>query len=281
MLASKTRQSLRFTLALLLLVILLAPHAQATRAATTYPNSMASMGDSITRAYNTGSTAFIDAPANSWSTGTSTTVNSLYSRILAVNSTMSGKNYNNAVTGAKMTDLVGQVTRTNSQNVEYVTILLGANDACTSSESTMTSVANYRSQFETAMKNLTTGSPNAKIYVMSVPNVYNLWSVLKGNASARATWSLLGICQSMLANPTSTKQTDVSRRERVLQRVKDFNTQLAEVCALYAQCRFDNNAVFNTTFLASDVSTRDYFHPSVAGQAKLAQVAWDASGLGQ
>lgn len=281
MLASKTRQSLRFTLALLLLVILLAPHAQATRAATTYPNSMASMGDSITRAYNTGSTAFIDAPANSWSTGTSTTVNSLYSRILAVNSTMSGKNYNNAVTGAKMTDLVGQVTRTNSQNVEYVTILLGANDACTSSESTMTSVANYRSQFETAMKNLTTGSPNAKIYVMSVPNVYNLWSVLKGNASARATWSLLGICQSMLANPTSTKQTDANRRERVLQRVKDYNTQLAEVCALYTQCRFDNNAVFNTTFLASDVSTRDYFHPSVAGQAKLAQVAWDASGLGQ
>lgn len=281
MLASKTRQSLRFTLALLLLVILLAPHAQTTRAATTYPNSMASMGDSITRAYNTGSTAFIDAPANSWSTGTSTTVNSLYSRILAVNSTMSGKNYNNAVTGAKMTDLVGQVTRTNSQNVEYVTILLGANDACTSSESTMTSVANYRSQFETAMKNLTTGSPNAKIYVMSVPNVYNLWSVLKGNASARATWSLLGICQSMLANPTSTKQTDANRRERVLQRVKDYNTQLAEVCALYTQCRFDNNAVFNTTFLSSDVSTRDYFHPSVAGQAKLAQVAWDASGLGQ
>ena len=281
MLASKTRQSLRFTLALLLLVILLAPHAQTTRAATTYPNSMASMGDSITRAYNTGSTAFIDAPANSWSTGTSTTVNSLYSRILAVNSTMSGKNYNNAVTGAKITDLVGQVTRTNSQNVEYVTILLGANDACTSSESTMTSVANYRSQFETAMKNLTTGSPNAKIYVMSVPNVYNLWSVLKGNASARATWSLLGICQSMLANPTSTKQTDANRRERVLQRVKDYNTQLAEVCALYTQCRFDNNAVFNTTFLASHVSTRDYFHPSVAGQAKLAQVAWDASGLGQ
>lgn len=281
MLASKTRQSLRFTLALLLLVILLAPHAQTTRAATTYPNSMASMGDSITRAYNTGSTAFIDAPANSWSTGTSTTVNSLYSRILAVNSTMSGKNYNNAVTGAKITDLVGQVTRTNSQNVEYVTILLGANDACTSSESTMTSVANYRSQFETAMKNLTTGSPNAKIYVMSVPNVYNLWSVLKGNASARATWSLLGICQSMLANPTSTKQTDANRRERVLQRVKDYNTQLAEVCALYTQCRFDNNAVFNTTFLSSDVSTRDYFHPSVAGQAKLAQVAWDASGLGQ
>ena len=35
-----------------------------------YPNSIASTGDSITRAFNTGSVPFTDAPANSWSTGT-------------------------------------------------------------------------------------------------------------------------------------------------------------------------------------------------------------------
>jgi PKD repeat protein len=39
--------------------------------------------------------------------------------------------------------------------------------------------------------------------------------------------------------------------------------------------RFDNNAVFNTKFTKSDVSG-DYFHPSVAGQAKLASVSWAA-----
>ena len=40
-----------------------------------YPNALAATGDSITRAFNTGTIPFTDAPANSWSTGTSTTVN--------------------------------------------------------------------------------------------------------------------------------------------------------------------------------------------------------------
>jgi hypothetical protein len=56
----------------------------------------------------------------------------------------------------------------------------------------------------------------------------------------------------------------------------DYNTQLAEVCAVYVHCRFDGNAIFSTAFVRSDVSTRDYFHPSVAGQTKLASVTWSA-----
>jgi hypothetical protein len=52
---------------------------------------------------------------------------------------------------------------------------------------------------------------------------------------------------------------------------------LGEVCARYAGCRFDGNAVFNFDFARSDVSTRDYFHPSLAGEAKLADVTWRAS----
>ena len=81
----------------------------------------------------------------------------------------------------------------------------------------------------------------------------------------------------MLANPTSTAQADVERRERVRQRNIDFNTALWEVCALYVRCRFDNNDVFNWQFVASDVSTFDYFHLSIAGQTALASVTWDAT----
>ena len=55
---------------------------QATPNLTGYPNSMAATGDSITRAYNTGTSPFSDGPDNSWSTGTRTTVGSNYSRIL-------------------------------------------------------------------------------------------------------------------------------------------------------------------------------------------------------
>ncbi|MDQ2951500.1 MAG: GDSL-type esterase/lipase family protein [Chloroflexota bacterium] len=253
-------------------------------AAEPLPNSMAALGDSITRAYNTGS-AYTDNPAGSWSTGTTASVNSHYTRVSAQNPAIAGKNFNDAVSGAKIADLAGQVSVANGQKVDYVTILMGGNDVCTSSEATMTSVADFNARFKTAMTALAQGSPNAKVYVLSVPDVYNLWAILKNNGSARFTWAIFGICQSLLARPTSTAQADVDRRARVQQRNKDFNLQLATVCAAYAtylaaggsgQCRYDGGAAFNTKFVPADVSTRDYFHPSLAGQAKLASVSWSA-----
>ena len=240
-----------------------------------YPNAMAALGDSITTAYNTGG-FFTDAKQNSWSTGTTTSVNSLYNRILAQNPAISGKNFNYAVSGKKMVDLNGQAGLLPS-TVEYVTILMGANDLCTTSTSNMTSVANFTAQFSTALATIAQKAPNAKIYVISIPNVYNLWSVLKDNRSARSTWALFRICQSLLANPTST--TYDPSRQLVKDRNVAFNAALASVCAQNANCRFDNNAVFNTPFLASDVSTRDYFHPNLTGQAKLAATAWGAAGF--
>lgn len=245
-------------------------------AAPAYPRSIASTGDSITRAYNTGWFPYVDNPSASWSTGTSSTVRSHYTRLLALQPLISGHAFNDAKSGAKMVDLAGQMTTAAGQRVDYVTVLMGGNDVCTSSESAMTSVTNFRAQFTTAMNVIKTKSPSTRVYVVSIPNVYQLWNVLKSNGTARAVWWTFGVCQSMLANPESTAQADVDRRARVLQREVDFNAALQQVCALYTQCRFDGNAVFNTTFTASDITTRDYFHPSVGGQAKLASVSWSA-----
>jgi len=245
-------------------------------AATPYPASIASVGDSITRAYNTGLFPFTDNASASWSTGTNSTVVSHYSRLLPLNPSISGHAFNDAKTGAKMVDLAGQLATAATQGAGYVTVLMGANDVCTSSESTMTTVDAFRTQFTSAMNTITTGNPSALVSVSSIPNIYNLWSILKGSSSARSTWALFSICQSMLKSPTSTTQADVDRRARVLQREVDFNAVLAQVCGLYTQCRFDGNAVFNVAFVSSDVNTRDYFHPSVAGQRKLAAASWSA-----
>jgi lysophospholipase L1-like esterase len=250
--------------------------AAAPTALAAPPSSIASTGDSITRAFNTGGFPYIDAPANSWSTGTNATVNSHYRRLLALNPATAGRAYNNAASGADMADLNGQAQRTVSQGVEYVTVLMGANDVCSSSEASMTPVPTFRAQFQTAMQTLTTGLPAARIYVVSIPDVYRLWEVYRTSVTAWLVWSSAGICQSLLANPWSYSSADVARRARVRQRNIDYNTQLAEVCAAFVTCRFDGNAVFNTAFVRSDVTTRDYFHPSLAGQAKLAAVSWAA-----
>lgn len=252
---------------------------QASATTNGVPDSIASLGDSITRATNPSLFLFGDQPQYSWSTGDESTVQSHYLRILAGNASISGKNFNYAVSGAQIADLNGQAVNANATpgGLEYVTILMGANDVCTGSEGSMTDVATFRSQFQTAMNTLTTGSPNARIFVASIPDIFNLWDILHTNPTAVPTWDAFSICQSMLVNATSTDLPNVERRDRVRQRNIDFNTQLAEVCALYSQCRFDGDALFNETFAPGDVSTLDYFHPSIQGQTKLAAGTWAVS----
>ena len=149
------------------------------------PNSMSSLGDSITRGYDACG-FFIDCPQRSWSTGTYSTVDSHYLAILTKNATISGHNNNDAKTGAKMIDLNGQAQAAVSQKVDYVTILIGANDACTSTEAAMTAVDTFGAQFEQAMTTLSNGLPNARIFVSSIPNPYRLWQIGKDNSSARS-----------------------------------------------------------------------------------------------
>jgi len=237
---------------------------------------MAALGDSITQATNFDSVHFGSNPDYSWATGTQSVVQSVYTRTLAGNPNISGKNFNYSVNGAKMVDLNGQAANVNGTpgGVELVLIEMGGNDVCTSTEASMTPVADYRTQFQTAMNTLTTGFPSRRILVLSVPDVYQLWVVLHDNPNAVFWWNSLQICHSLLENPTSTAQADVDRRARVRQRNIDFNTQLSEVCALYPKCTFDNNGVFNAGFTAADVSDGDYFHPSLQGQINLAAGAF-------
>ncbi|WDZ82289.1 SGNH/GDSL hydrolase family protein [Micromonospora cathayae] len=250
--------------------------APATADAGPPPTSMASLGDSITRGFNACGW-YVDCTSRSFSTGDDSGVNSHYLRIRAVDPAIGGRNHNDARTGAKSADLPGQASTAVSQGVGYVTVLIGANDACTSSESSMTPVSTYRANIDTALARIKAGLPNARVALISVPDIHRLWAVGKDSGSARSAWGLFGICQSMLANPTSTAQADVDRRARVRQRVIDYNTQLAQACAAYgSNCDFDGNAVFNYPFTLGQLSGWDYFHPNTAGQQVLANVSYAA-----
>jgi len=240
-----------------------------------YPSSIASTGDSITRAFNDCWFPYVDCPSASWTTGTASY--SHYRRIQGANPAITGRTYNHAVSGADMADLYGQVQGAIGRRAEYVTILMGANDVCASTEAGMTDVGVFRAQFAAALASLTASLPSSRVFVSSIPDIHQLFSLYRYDLGANAVWAIAGICQSMLAYPFSNFPGDVARRARVRQRNIDYNTQLAQVCAMYVQCRFDGNAVFSTPFVRSDVTTRDYFHPSVAGQTKLAAITWAAA----
>lgn len=262
-----TRRLLAALGAAVCLTALAAPAALAV-----YPNSMSATGDSITRAFNTCRTAFTDCPANSWATGTEAAVNSFYLRIRAVNPGIEGRLFNDARSGARMSNLPEQVNASVTHRAEYVVIEMGANDVCTSEVGTMTSVASFRTNFETAIRTLRERLPGTRISVGSIPNIYNLWSVLRSNGSATATWNLFRICQSMLRNPTSTSREDEERRLSVQRREVEFNTVLREVCATWERCQYDGGVGYEYRFEAGEVSTNDYFHPSVRGQASIARI---------
>jgi len=261
--------------ALLSLTMLLGLLPGTVAADTPLPGSMAAVGDSITQAASTGGSLGTDYPQNSWSTGTNTTVNSHYLRLAALNPAITGQAANLSVSGAKMTHLNGQMQQAVELQPDYLTVLIGGNDVCTDTEAQMTSVADFRTQFQAAMATIRNGSPDTSIYVVSIPRVSALWELFRTNWWARFVWSIGNICQSLLANPLSTQTADVQRRARVAQRNVDFNQVLYEVCTQTQNCRWDGWAAYNAQYVASDAAG-DYFHPSIQGQAKLAALSWDA-----
>jgi lysophospholipase L1-like esterase len=255
------------------LAVALLPNAAAADRPLPAPSSIAALGDSISRGFN-ACTPFADCPAQSWSTGDDPAVNSYYQRIQAINPAITGKNFNFARTGARSDALPAQAEAAVAQQAEYVTILMGANDACTTSEAAMTPVDVFRGRIDTALATIKAGTPRSRVLILSIPNAKRLWQIGKDNPATVATWTQVGVCKAMLANATSDAEADVQRRDRVEQRLIDYNTQLAAACANYRfSCRFDGNALFNYPFELNQLNTRDYFHPNTVGQQVLAQLA--------
>lgn len=236
---------------------------------TPRPRVMAALGDSITRGFAACGRGG-DCAEMSWATGTADDVDS-HRRRLDVDTV-----HNLAVSGARVAGLGSQVQAAVRVRPQYVTVLIGANDACVGSEAAMTPVPEFAAAFDTALDALVRGVPDARILVLSVPDLTRLWEVGREQPEVRQAWASHGICAPMLADPLDTGADAQARRDRVRARVQAYNAAMAAACARHAtQCRHDNNAVFGYRFELADVSPVDYWHPSRRGQATLARVAWE------
>ncbi|MGW7263739.1 SGNH/GDSL hydrolase family protein [Streptomyces sp. NPDC054842] len=247
------------------------PSPRPTPAWDRSPESLVAVGDSITRGFDACS-VLSDCPEVSWATGGDAGVRSLAVRLLG-RTGAAERSWNYAVTGARMADLPGQMTRAAARKPELVTVMVGANDACRASVSAMTSVADFRDRFEDAMRTLRTAAPRTQVYVSSVPDLKRLWSQGRGNALGKQVWKL-GICPSMLGDADALDAAANQRRAAVRSRVEAYNSVLEEVCAKDRRCRFDGGAVFDYRFGTAQLSHWDWFHPSRDGQARIAEIAY-------
>jgi lysophospholipase L1-like esterase len=247
---------------------------QPSGSAKGYPGSMAALGDSITAGFGSCG-AFLICGRNSWSAGTADAVDSHYRRILAKNAKIEDHARSFAQPGAESGDLDGQADRAVSMKAEYVTVLIGANDACAADPASMTSVATFRANVDKGLARLKKGLPKSRILVASIPDVYRLWQVGHTDASATRAWSRLHICPAMLAGPTSTAKADEDRRREVSARIDDYDEQLRKSCKAYGKrCRWDNDSVHNVRYSLDLVNDIDYFHPNAEGQHEIAAVTY-------
>ncbi|HRI88426.1 MAG TPA: GDSL-type esterase/lipase family protein [Candidatus Hydrogenedentes bacterium] len=237
------------------------------------PNSIAGLGDSITRAAladNSIGGLSYGQPEHSWSTGyeAGDGVDSHYERIRAANPAINGNTYNLAESGAQMDDLPGQANAAVSSGAQYVVIQMGGNDVCADSSAEMTSVASYQTNFTTALNTLQAGLPDATILVTEVVRVKRVYDVGRLNLGCLLQWATFQWCDNVLRNgSTQRSQADARNIE--------YNNVLRSICAQRG-LPFDDD-VFEWTFSRGNLSDIDCFHPDRSGQNLLANITYSAS----
>lgn len=258
------------------------PVDNSTPVIKTPPKVLVSLGDSITQAAN-ACEPYQECPQVSWSTGeTPETENNVFNTHTGTFKEQIEKLnkepitvHNNARSYTKVNDLPNQAQLAVTQQAEFITILSGANDLCVANENKITSPESFKDSLTETLNILNDKLPKSKIFIASIPNIYQLWETNHNNLEAVHKWDEGKLCQSMLENPTSNDQEDTARRARVALKLEQFNNILEQVCVSAVNCSTDNKRIFNTKFENTDLSEVDFFHPSVKGQQKIASTAWN------
>jgi len=165
-----------------------------------------------------------------------------------------------------MADLAGQADDAVQQKAQLVLVLMGANDLC--AREGMTSVDDFRAAFDRAAQTLR--ASGATVLVLSAPDVVRLWALEHDAPGAQRTWDELRECPRVLSSATSN-----DTRADAATRLAAYESALREESARFGFA-YDDGALANATFTGRDLSPIDHFHPSLDGQARLADLAWRA-----
>jgi lysophospholipase L1-like esterase len=237
------------------------------------PDSMAVLGDSISRAtLADNSIGGVDygQPRHSWATGDDSgdIVISHYERILAQNAGIKGHNWNLARSGAKADDLPGQANTAVSAGADYVVVLAGANDVCADKASHMTPTSTFLAYYEDALSTLRSGLPDATIVVAEIPRVRRIYDVARRDFWCQLKWAAFQWCDDVLRRGGTERNLADARNI-------DYNNGLRTLAAEYGVF-FDDN-VFEWAFEKGNLSEVDCFHPDLSGQRNLAHITYDAN----
>lgn len=252
------------------------------------PALLGAIGDSYSQAYSVAPTYLKDHPQFSWVIGTAKNdgVFSLLERFRAlggspavVDAATSGKKMNDAPRQA--TAVVAAASKLSPGQTAYVTFELGTNDLC---DYTQTDPNAFEADLRSAISILQNGLPRgSRILMMSVPDFGHFRDITQADPKAQATLAAMSLrlepCPPFLGEKGT---VTIGQAETYLGL---YDASLARVCAEIAAadgppgklyCTSNESLLSLRDFTIFDLSTVDYFHPSVGGQARMADSAWSA-----
>ena len=248
---------------------------------------LAAIGDSYTQAWSVSPVYKQDHPQFSWAVGTARDdgVYSLRERFQAlgagltvVNAATSGKKMDDASRQASI--VVAEAAKLPPGSSVFVTFELGTNDVC---DDPMTAPEEFETSLRAAMDILRTGLPKgSRILVLSMPDFVRFHALTQASPAALALLALPAHarnCAPFLGDETT------STMQQSTQMLAKYDSLLKAVCGEVESadgpsgrlhCRTDPLRLAEKDFVLADLSTADYFHPSLTGQAKMAEAAWQA-----
>lgn len=236
------------------------------------PLVLLAVGDSLTTGFASCVTV-IGCQAVSWAVGTDPEVDSIGTRLGEAGYAVT--TVDAAVEGAQMARGIELVDAAFAEpdapaaaDVDVVTVLLGANDVCEDTTASMTTAADYGSALGALLDHVASIAPDAGVVVASIPHVTSVWDVASDDPAAVQVWEK-GLCATVLSG-------DDAARAAAEDRLAELQAVAVTTCADHPGCRTDDGAVAAVPVTTAWLSTFDHFHPSVLGQAALAEAVWPA-----
>jgi lysophospholipase L1-like esterase len=252
------------------------------------PALLGAIGDSYTQAWSVSPSYKYDHPQFSWAVGYAKGdgVFSLQERFNALGDKIGIMDA--ATSGTKMIDaerqaniVVAAAKKLPAGSTAFVTFELGTNDLC---DFTMTTPTAFETQLRAAMTVLEGGlPPGSRMLMLSVPDFNHFYAITQANPKAKSALGsryLNAVCPPFLGTAATHSlaqaSTTLASYNNILYKVCD-EVEARDGASGTLHCRHDEAVLSERDFVIGDLSTADYFHPSLTGQAKMAAAAWKAS----
>lgn len=216
-----------------------------------------------------------DARQNSWATGENPEVRSLYLRLLETHPALQGHNYNEAVNGSSVEDLLAQFDYLldEADPLPDLVIIETIDNDMRCDGSDPDSYAPYAVSLDRTLSRIEQRIPGVQFFIVSQSVTVKRWTAWAAHH------------RPLVRDNSGTGPCDVFDENgkprpagmRSMQRIVDsYWERIETVCAAHPDCYTDGAAEQRTFRITDRDVAIDLNHPSIAGHRKFAAIAWQA-----